>query len=329
MKKLHYIWLVVIFLMIFVNSPSIAKKPVVLKLGNIAAPEHNQNLTCLKFAELVAEKTNNGVKIEVYPSSQLGPELAMQAAVKAGTLEMCVFGVSGIESLMTEYGLFNQLYLFRNEDHVKKVMSGPVADFFKEKFLADHGIMMLSQNLGGLGTRHILSGRPILKPDDAAGLKIRVPGTKAFIMGFKAIGASPTPISFPEVYLALQQGTVDAMECPFDWIYTQSFWEVKKVMSLTGHCTGFTVMQINEKVFNRLPKDAQKALQEAADEAAIYSHELDRKSSEKYYNLLKKEGVNFYEVDIEPFREKVRPVLLEFVTKYHLEDVFRQIEETK
>jgi tripartite ATP-independent transporter DctP family solute receptor len=329
MRKAVYVSLAVVFSLIFVTSPCRSEKTVVLKLGNIAALDHNQNLTCRKFAELVAQKTKNGVKIEIYPNSQLGPEVAMQAAVKAGTLEMCVFGVSGIESLMSEYGLFNQLYLFRNEEQVKKVMSGPVADFFRKKFLADHGIVMLSQNWGGLGTRHILAGRPILKPSDAVGLKIRVPGTKAYVMGFKAIGASPTAIPFSEVYLALQQGTVDAMECPFDWIYTQSFWEVKKVISLTAHSIGFTAVQINERVFMKLPKDGQNALQEAAVEAAKYSHQLDRESSDKYYNLLKKEGVKFYEVDIEPFRQKVRPVLLEFVKERNLGDILRQIEATK
>ena len=252
------------------NNGNIDKKPssqpVILKLGHIGALASPLHKATLKFAELVKQKTNGQVEIQVFPASQLGSELDIDQAVKAGTVDMAIPGAGDTANLLKEYNLFNTPYIFKNTAQLHQVSDGEIGKQFADKMLQTNGIRIIAQNWER-GARNLIINKPVRIPADLKGLKIRVPQVPVYVEAFKAMGASPTPIAFPEAFGALQQGVVDGLECPIDFIYDNKFYEPVKYLILTGHILSVETLMINEKKFQSLTPDQQKDLVEAGKEA--------------------------------------------------------------
>ncbi len=229
-----------------------AEKPIIIKVAHVHVPEHPTSLGCLQFEKLVAERTKGRVKVEVYPGSQLGSERELFEALMMGTLEMGTISTSGIASFTRESGVWDLPYIFRDSGHAYRVMDGPIGKKVDEIALKKTGVRFIGYFENGW--RHMTNKvRPINKPDDLKGLKIRTMTAPVMIETIRAFGASPVPIAWGEVYLALQQGVADGQENPHVNTYGAKLYEVQKYVSLTGHVYNPQVFCINDKLFPESP----------------------------------------------------------------------------
>lgn len=314
MKKLALV--MVTFLMVTLTfSPfETANAVKVIRIGHIQNQEHPHHLALVKFAELVKQKTGGSVEVRVLPNSQLGDALTQIQSVKMGTIEAFLDGVGWYGQFIGDYYLFATAFAMKDWNYCVKVMEGPVGQEIANKLLKQEGLKTINQTWYRL-PRQLLARKPIRSVADVNGIKMRIPALTSYIQSWKALGASPTPIPFSEVYLALQQGVVDAMESPIDNIYTQKLHEVAKYLMLTYHQYEPGNLVMNAKFFNSLSNKEQKAVMEAADEAQAYNNKLTFANEKTVLDKFRNEGVTIIEVDREEFVNKCKNVPLQLEEK--------------
>jgi len=328
MKRSFTIVVLAIFSLavIWVDLGTCQEKPVSLKLGHAVAPEHPYHLGAVKFAELVAQRTGNKVKIDVYPSTQLGNERDMVEGLQLGTIDLVVTSTGPLGGFVPKMFVVDLPFLFRDREHAYKVLDGPIGREIFEAFSAK-GIKGLAfwEN----GFRQITNNvRPIEKPEDLKGIKIRTMENKVHLASFRAFGASPTPMAWSEVYTALQQKTIDAQENPIAIIYYQKIYEVQKYLALTGHFYSPTPLLMSLKAYLALPKDIQKIMDDAAIECATYERNLLRDSEAKQIAELKAKGMQVTMPNKKPFQDAAASVYKEFENQFG-KDMIHKIIATK
>ncbi|WP_028577065.1 DctP family TRAP transporter solute-binding subunit [Desulfomicrobium escambiense] len=293
---------------IALTVPAFAK--TVLKLGHIAEVSHPYAQGADYFAKLVAEKSGGDMEVQVFPSSQLGSQKDMTEGLIYGTIDMVLTGTADLGQFQPKMSLFDLPFLFKDRAHAYKALDTVGMELGKE--LEPRGLKLLGYMENGI--RHLTNNvRPVKAPADMAGLKIRVMSNKIYIETIKALGASPTPMAFGELYSAMQQGTVDGQENPSAHIYTKRFFEVQKYASLTAHAYAPEPVLISMITWGKL-SDAQKAIiQEAANEAVAWQRELSTKEDNEYWDKIKATGkIEVIDVDRKPFMEATQPVWKEF-----------------
>lgn len=303
----------------WVESGNCQDRPVVLKLGHAVAPEHPYHLGAVKYSELVAQRTNNKVKIDVYPSTQLGNERDMVEGLQLGTIDLVVTSTGPLGGFVPKMFVVDLPFLFRDREHAYKVLDGPIGRDLLDAFSA-RGIKGLAfwEN----GFRQITNNvRPIERPEDLKGIKIRTMENKVHLASFKAFGASPTPMAWSEVYTALQQKTIDAQENPVAIIYHQKIFEVQKYLTLTGHFYSPTPLLMSLKAFDSLPKDTQKIMLDTAIECATYERNLLRDSEAKQISEVKAKGMQVTTPNKKPFQDAAAPVYKEFEAQFGKETI--------
>jgi TRAP-type transport system periplasmic protein len=327
MKRiLGSVFLATFILMTVTGNSSFAAQTINLKLGHAVAPEHPYHLGAMKFAELVAQKTANKVKIDVYPSTQLGNERDMVEGLQLGTIDLVVTSTGPLGGFVPKMFVVDLPFLFRDREHAYKVLDGPIGRELLDAF-AEKGIKGLAfwEN----GFRQITNNvRPIEKPEDLKGIKIRTMENKVHLAAFRAFGASPTPMAWSEVYTALQQKTIDGQENPVAIVYHQKIYEVQKYLALTGHFYSPTPLLMSLKVFNALPKDIQKIMLDTALECATYERNLLRDSEAKQLAEVKAKGTQVTIPNKKPFQEAAGPVYKEFRDQFGKE-IIDKIISTK
>lgn len=239
-----------------------------LKLGHPGALNHHYHTGALMFKDLVDKKSNGDIEIIVFPANQLGKQRQLVEGAQLGTVDMVLTSDVLLSSFEQSMGVLNLPYIFRDIDHVSKVLDGEIGQYLSDK-LAKKGLVVLGYWENGF--RHITnSKRPINIPADLKGLKIRTPGGFVFVDTFNSYGASATPMSFGELYSALQLGTVDGQENPVAHVLTQKFYEVQEYLSLTSHIHVSEPLVMSQILFQGLNKDQQNILTEAATEVALW-----------------------------------------------------------
>jgi len=297
----------------------------VLKLSHgldISHPVHH----AIEFmAKRVAEKSNGTMRIDIYPGEQLGNERDSLELLQLGCLAMTKTSSSALESFADEFKVLGLPYLFRDIDHYWKVLRGPVGK----------NLLRSSEpkNLRGLcyydaGARSFYAKKPIHSPEDLKGLKIRTQPSDMAMRMVEAMGASPTPISWGELYTSLQQGVVDGAENNPPSLYTSRHYEVCKYYSLDQHTRPPDVILISTFVWNELTPEQQNILQEAADESSVYSQQLWSDFAKKSLEEMQKVGLNVIYPNKKPFRDAVQNMWKNFEgTK--IGDLAKQIEEVQ
>lgn len=299
-----------LFVAFIFGCGSDGKDVVSLKIAHGLAPSHPVHKAMEFMAQKVLEKSDSTLTIEVYPSEQLGNEKECLEKVQLGAIAMTKVSSSGLESFIDEYKVFALPYLFKNEEHRWHILNGDVG----KKILAS-GERMKLKGLGyyDAGYRSFYTvKKPILTPDDLAGLKIRVQQSPMAIKLVQALGGSPTPISWGELYTALQQGVVDGAENNPPSLFTSNHYEVCKHYSLDQHTSVPDVIVINTFVWNRLSEAHKQALQEAVDESVEYQRELWRSFEDESMQKMQEAGLQVYTPDKKLFSEKARSVWAEF-----------------
>ncbi|KIL37588.1 C4-dicarboxylate ABC transporter substrate-binding protein [Cohnella kolymensis] len=300
-------------------------KNVTLRLGHITGESDAWHKGALKFAELVKEKSNGSVTVEVYPSSTLGNDRDMIEGMQMGSVDFAL--VAGVLSNFYEpYSILELPYLFRDKDHLEKVLYGDVGTKLKKDLLDNAQVRGLE--FWVRGPRELTANKKIEKVEDLKGLKIRVPEIPASIAAWKAMGASPTPMAFGEVYSSLQTGVIDAQENPFALIASNKIQEVQSHLMLTNHVYGYVLLTMSDMTYQKLSPDQQKAVEEAAKEATQFENDLVAKNEEELLKTLKDSGMEVVELDTAPFAEKAKTVHAEFAKKYG-QELYDSIINTK
>ena len=275
---------------------SVSAKTITIKVGLIDPPGHLDTIATEKFAEIVNNKSNGQVKVEVYPASQLGFAMDMLSGMGLGTIEMFVGATTWLGAFETDYWISGCLYVFNDQEHARMVHQGPMFDKLAETMRTKHGIRILGQEWDR-GARNFISTKPLNTVDDLKGLKVRVPEQKSWIANFKLAGANPTPIALAETFTGLQQGIVEATEQASNWLFFNKYHTIANNLVLSNHNYEETGVMISEIFYQSLPADVQKLLVDAVDEVTVWRNEALADDIAKAEAEMKAAGTNIIEVD--------------------------------
>jgi tripartite ATP-independent transporter DctP family solute receptor len=281
-----------------VFAPAATAKNIVIKVGHGHTATHSYQLGLERSAQAIKEATNGRITLKFYPSAQLGNERQMQESLTTGTLEMTITGLANLYD--PAFALFDFPFLYDNRTQIKHVM---YSDLMKDmgQGLIKKGLRIIG--LMEVGFRDVTSNKPINTPADLKGFKIRTPESPAQIECFKAMGAIPTPMSFSELYGALQQGVVDGQENPLENIYNGKLYEVQKYVNLTKHIYNFAYVFISEKFWKTLSPEDQKLIASEVKKGCLWQIDYLKGKEADYADQLKAKGMTFVEVDRNLFRE--------------------------
>ncbi|ARV20297.1 2,3-diketo-L-gulonate-binding periplasmic protein YiaO [Curvibacter sp. AEP1-3] len=281
-----------------------------IKFGLNSPEGHPAVAGMRKFASAVEAKSGGKMKVQLFLNGALGSDQATLSALKGGTVEMAVMNSGILASEVKALEVFDFPFMFANEKEADAIVDGPIGQKMHAA-LADKGIIGLSY--WELGFRNITTGKKqITKVDDIAGLKLRVIPNAINVDWVKALGANPTPLPFPEVYAALEQGAIDGQENPIAVIAANKFWEVQKNVALTNHQYNPQSVIFSKKVWDTMSPAEKKIIDDSADEAVKAQREANRAALNNNLELLKKNGMTITTLpaaEIAKLREKMKPVI--------------------
>lgn len=280
---------------------------ITLKLAHTGSDSHQYQIGAKEFADLVEKKSDGKINVDIHGNSTLGNEAEAIEQVIDGTIEMTVVAAdSSLANTVPEMNLFGLPYVFEDREHVYEKLDGDSG----KKLLG----LLDENNMKGLGFwevgfRHMTNNKKEVNvPDDLKGMKIRVQPAPVWESHMKALGASATPVSFTELYSALDQGLVDGQENPLASIYSMKFYEVQNYISLTGHNYTPAVVIMSNKAWDKLNDEQKKIIEEAVAEAATYQRDYLTQKDDEIITELKEKGVKFTEPDREAFKEATKDV---------------------
>jgi tripartite ATP-independent transporter DctP family solute receptor len=330
MKRRVVLWGVLALLLIGLaySGPAGAQQPVVIKLGNVQEVGQTVQIGLKKFADLVAERTNNQIQVQIFPASQLGTEQEILEGVQLGTVHMFEGSTGSVGRFLPELEAFAAPYIWRDVDHMLKTVRGPIGASLADRLVKSKGMRIL--DLGWLfGYRYLTTkSKAINGPEDLKGMKIRVQPTAIYLETIRAMGANPTPMDWKEVYLGLQSGVIDGQENPPTVIYNAKLFEVQKYVMLTGHIMQNQAIVINDKFYQGLSPAFQKILLEAAIEAANFQNDMVLKQEKVDLDRLKEKGMTIVQPDVKAFREATKDVYKKFAEKWEPR-FYERIQEVK
>ncbi|WP_207461516.1 TRAP transporter substrate-binding protein [Azospirillum sp. SYSU D00513] len=298
------------------------------KVAFVQNNDHPHGIGAQKFADLLAEKSGGKMKAKAFGGGQLGGDAQVISSLQGGVVEMTMVSPGLLAGQIKEFSVFDLPFVFNNYHEVDAVMDGEIG----KKLLAT----LPEKGLIGLGYwdhgfRNLTSAdRPLTKMEDIAGLKVRVIQIPIFIDTFAALGANPVPLPFPELYTALETGTVDGQENPFASIETSKFYEVQKHAATTKHVYNPLVAVFSKKVWDKLSEDERRIVQEAATEAGLFERKVSREANEKSMQTLRGHGMTITELsdaEIDRMRQKVKPVTDKYTQSIGPEFVQSMLDE--
>ncbi len=250
-------------------------------------------------AEEIKKRTGGKIEISVHPASQLGNENQINEGLGLGTVDMIYTGVAFAGSIHKPIAITNAPFVLRDFEHWKAYRESKlfrdIAKGYEDK--TKHKVVAITY----YGQRHLTANKAINKPDDMKGMKLRVPPAPLFLMFTKSVGANATPIAFAEVYLALQQGTVDGQENPLPTIMAKKFHEVQSHIMLSGHITESLLTIVGSHAWAKLDDGQKKIVNDVLLEAAAKATDAIRTSEQKLADEFRKLGKTVIEVDRKPF----------------------------
>ena len=302
-------WFILIFLVFSASCRKAENGPeYIFRFGHQANERDIWHRSALHFARALDSLTDGRIEVRVHPAEQLGVELDMIRSIRAGIVEMTITG----ESMQNWAGITALLavpYLIRDSEHLRMVVEGDIGREIASGMIS--GIGLRPVGYFERGPRHLTSNRPVHSPEDLGGMILRVPNVPLFVRVWQALGAKPTPMTFSEVFTALQQGTVEAQENPFALIYSAGLFEVQRYINLTQHVTSWIYVVIGDKQFQALPHDLQIKVMEAGQLMQQFHEKEFIRQEEFLREQLESRGMIFIEPDVASFREKAEASVIE------------------
>ncbi|MGX0903820.1 tripartite ATP-independent transporter DctP family solute receptor [Roseovarius sp. MBR-79] len=287
----------------FVAVPAMAAD-VTMRFGHVGAPGSLFEATANHFAACVAEKSGGKVEVQTFGSSQLGTDKELLQKLKLGQVDFALPS-SVMSSVDAVFGIFEMPYIIKDRDHMRRVQDAMMDTF--QSAAQDNGyhIVGLAEN----GFRHITNNtRPINTPEDLKGIKLRTPNGEWRVKMFQQYGANPTPMSFSDVFTALQTGVIDGQENPYAQIASAKFQEVQKYLSITGHVYTPAYILTSKRAFDGQPDDVKAVLSDCAADTQTFTYETAAQMETDLLEVIKAAGVEVNEADKDAFIAASKPV---------------------
>ena len=312
MKKMTLVAIFTVLMALFCSAAFAAE--FTIRVGSIVSETHADMITMRDVFKPMVEKESGGrIAVELYPNAQLGGDREMTEAVQLGTLHIAIPASSAMAGFDKRIQVLDLPYLFTSRETAFEALDGELGQKLNE-YLSGRGFYNLGYQENGM--RHVTNNRgPITKPEDLKGMKIRTMENPMHIAYFRELGANPTPMSWGELYTALQQGVVDAQENPYAMISDGKFNEVQKYVSETGHVFSVTLLVSNKKFIESLPEDLRELVIKAGHEFAVAQRKLIAGMEADFKAELVKSGMQANELtaaDKKPFVDATAKVYAQF-----------------
>lgn len=293
------------------------KGKLIIRLGHIGFPDSPFDKGAQKFKELLEARLPDRVEVRIYGSAQLGEDKEMLEGLRLGTLEMHVPS-SVLHSVEPMFGVFDLPFLIQDRGQMDRIADGPLGEKFAKKLL-EHDLVLLGfwENGFRMITNNV---RPVVEPEDLKGIRIRTPKDPERVKLFEAFGASPTSMSYGEVFSALKQGVIDGQENPFSQIVPARFHEVQKYLSLSRHVYSPAYPVMSREYWGELDPEVQQAILDVAREVGRYHRELGEKEDARYREMLEKQ-MEITEIDQDAFAAAAEPLYEDYEKKFGSEIV--------
>ncbi len=296
------------------QDPSEGMEPTAIKLAHVVNEQDGFHVAALKFKELVEERTDGLVTVEIFPNATLGDERTLIEGMQVGTVDAGIITNGPIANFLPEIAAFEMPFLFASPEEAYKVLDGPVGQRVLDN--------LETINIKGLafaerGFRNLTNSvRAVNAPADMKGLKIRVMENPVYIDTFQTLGANTVPMAWTEALTALQQGTIHGQENPINVIYAFKLYETQKYLSLTKHTYAPATIMMGKALFDSFPEDIQQILVDSAKEAAVYEREWNNEQMAEQISALEEAGMEVIEPDLAAFQEAVQPVYDKYADQF-------------
>jgi tripartite ATP-independent transporter DctP family solute receptor len=287
---------------------SAAAQKIQLRFSTAAPPPDFLSKSLERFKEEVDKAAPDQFDIKLHPGSSLFRQGTEVPAIQRGNLEMSTMTTFEVAQQIPEWGFFNRAFLFRDWDHVAKVMSGPIGERYKKDVADKMGIVILAPTYLGTRQLNLRTKRDVKGPADLAGVKLRMTGGPEWLLLGEALGVTPTPMAMPEVYLSLKTGSIDGQENPLTIMNAAKFYEVTEQVVLTAHLVQPVFYSLRKQTWDALSAAQKKVIQDAAETATRQNNEARLNDEKQVAERLKAQGLTITAVDMKPFLDKADQV---------------------
>ena len=291
-------------------APAFGQTKTVLRISTPAVPDDWHVKMLYVFRDDLNKAAPGRFDVQVHHSGTLFRQGAEAVAMQRGNLEMALLSMQDIARQIPEYSIFTAGYLIRDPDHLAKVYGGPIGGEVSRRIAEAMGIQLLQAAY--LGTRQVSLAQPrqVRTPADLAGVKLRMPGSKEWLFLGQALGASPTPMAFTEVYLGLKTGTIDGQDNPLPTLKSAKFYEVTRQIVLTGHLVDALQLAISAKTWHALSAAHRAQMKRAAAKAAKFNDDNRVREEKELLDFFRAQGIEITTPDVEAFRKTVQAAYL-------------------
>jgi tripartite ATP-independent transporter DctP family solute receptor len=292
-----------------------AQDKMVIKAADVHPPGYPNVVAIENLGKKLEKETNGRLTLQMYPSMQLGGEKEMIEQAQVGALQIARVSVGTLGPVVDDLNVFNLPFMFRDENHARHVIDGPIGDELLAKVTASPARLV---GLGWMdaGTRNVYTNKPITKPADLKGLKMRTMGNPLFVETMNAMGGNGVPLGYNELYSALQTHVVDGAENNPPSMLTANHYQVVKVYSLTGHLIIPEMFVFSKATWDKLSKEDQALLKKHSREVQMEQRELWNKYVGEAETKLKAAGVQFVTADKAAFFKATQPIRDKYGAKY-------------
>jgi TRAP-type transport system periplasmic protein len=320
MKKI----LVFLFIFALMISVGATANAMLVNIASTYPPNSPQDQGMVKFKELVEERSDGRIEIQIHPSNAMGDEIQTFQMLSEGSVEYGALGSNDISTYFPKYYICEVPYVFSSPDDFWKFWEGPGKELSEmienERGVRTDGVVLR-------GARYLTANRPVKSVEDVKGLKMRLPPVDAWFKVWESLGALPQNIAFGEVYLALKTGVVEAQENPPETILNYKFYEAQEYLIATKHIYSAARIMSSAKWWDTLDKDDQELLTQAMKEGVDYANSLTKDGDENYVKQLQELGMTSIEVDNAAFKNAVQPVLDQLAEDVWDADFYAKVQE--
>ncbi len=320
----------VLIAVIAMLHPASAQNKVLLRFSTAAPPPDFLAKSLERFKDEIDKAAPSQFDVRVHPGSSLFRQGTEVPAIQRGNLEMSTMTTFEVAQQIAPWGFFNRAFLFRDWDHATKVMTGPIGERYKKEVAERMGIVILAPTYLGTRQLNLRAKREVRTPADLKGVKLRMAGGPEWLLLGEALGATPTPMAMPEVYLALKTGSIDGQENPLTIMNAAKYFEVTEQVVLTAHLVQPVFYALRKETWDALTAEQKKVVQAAADVATAQNTEARLSDEKQVTDRLKTQGLTVTTVDMKPFHDNADRVYAgSDLAKAWSKELMQQTEATR
>ncbi|WP_316857922.1 sialic acid TRAP transporter substrate-binding protein SiaP [uncultured Cohaesibacter sp.] len=290
----------------FLAAPAVAQDKIVIKYTTASVPSDLHTKAMHVFKDELEKEMPGVFDVQIYDSGSLFGQGADLDALQRGNAEMTYLSFQLIADSLPQYSVLTAGYLFQNADHYRTFLNSDLGEELQKSVSEEMDVKLLDTCYLGTRQLNLRDVKDVKTPDDLKGVKLRMPGSDAWLFLGKALGANPTPLPFGEVYLGLQTGTIDAQDNPLPTVEAAKFYEVTKQITLTNHLVDGLNIAINNETWDKLDADQQAAVKKSAEVSCDFNNAERYKEEARLVDFFKEKGLVVTTPDVDAFRKHVQ-----------------------